>query len=199
MSLLILVRHGESTWNSSDKITGQADIPLTNKGREQARLIGQELSSINIDKAYVSLLQRTVQTLDEIQDQLGSERIQTQKSSSLNERDYGDFTGELKKNIITAIGQDRYNTILRGWNTMAPNGESLEMVYNRVVPYFKKKILVDLEMGKNVLVVSHHHTLRALIKYIEIKTNDEISFVRINNSEAIIYNFDNKNKMFKRK
>jgi len=195
MSLLILVRHGESEWNASRKITGQADIALTDLGKEQARQVGKKLKDTGIDTAYTSELLRAVQTLSEIQSQR-QEIVPYSKSAALNERDFGAFTGRIKSDVAEEIGADVYARMFQSWDVAAPEGESLEMVYERVVPYFKDVILKELQNGKNVLVVAHHHTLRTLVKYLEAMSSDEVASLKLKNAEAITYDFDPESIVF---
>jgi 2,3-bisphosphoglycerate-dependent phosphoglycerate mutase len=195
MSLLILVRHGESEWNASHQITGQANIALTELGKEQARQVGRKLKNTDIDMAYSSELQRALETLSEVQSQR-NQAIPYSKSAALNERDFGTFTGRVKSEILEEIGADAYATILQSWDIAAPEGESLEMVYERVVPYFESAILKELRSGKNILVVFHHHALRTLVKYIEGLSNDELAHLKLKNADVIVYSFNPKTKAF---
>jgi len=195
MSLLILVRHGESEWNASHQITGQADIALTDLGKEQARQVGRKLKSTGVDTAYTSGLQRAIETLHEIQTQR-NKAVPHSKSMALNERDFGTFTGRVKSEILEEIGAGAYATILQRWDIPAPEGESLEMVYERVVPYFESAVLKELQSGKNVLVVSHHHALRTLVKYIEDLSNDELARLKLKNADAVIYDFNPETSVF---
>src|SRR6266545_4302751 len=148
MSLLILVRHGESEWNASNKITGQANIALTDAGKLQARQVGQELKAINVDIAYISELRRAAETLSEIQEQRQTP-MPHKKHVALNERDFGALTGRIKSDVMEEIGADTYAQILQSWETVAPEGESLEMVYGRVIPYFEREIIEDLRKNRN--------------------------------------------------
>jgi 2,3-bisphosphoglycerate-dependent phosphoglycerate mutase len=154
---------------------------------------------MHIDKAYISELRRTTETLSEIQACRGiKESIPFVRSASLNERSFGTLTGKNKSDVITKMGADAYSKMLKGWNVQAPDGESLEMVYDRVIPYFKQIILKDLQNNKDILVVSHHQTLRSLIKYFENISHDEIADVKIGNAEAIIYSFDSKSEALRK-
>lgn len=198
--MLILVRHGESKWNALEKITGQADVALTDTGKRQAQEIGDTLQNIHIDKAYVSELQRTAETLSEIQacrDIKSS--IPFSRSAVLNERSFGTITGKNKRDVMTDMGTDAYTQMLKSWNVKAPQGESLEMVYERVIPFFEKTILKDLLKGSNVLVVSHHQVLRCLIMYFEDIPYTKITTVKLENAEAVRYDFDLKTREFSRR
>lgn len=195
MSLLILVRHGESEWNASKRITGQADVGLTEEGKRQAQQVGQKLRAINIDVAYTSQLRRAVETLSEIQGQLQTP-VAHKKHKVLNERNFGALTGRIKSEVIDEIGADSYATILQSWDITAPEGESLKAVYERVVPYLENELIEALRQHKNVLIVSHHHTLRTLVKRLEALSNDEVVRLKLNNADAIIYDFNPEKNVF---
>jgi 2,3-bisphosphoglycerate-dependent phosphoglycerate mutase len=195
MSILILVRHGESEWNASEKLTGQADVLLTEVGKKQAEEVGDRLRDLHIDIAYISELIRTTETLVAIQARRNTKNLlPIVRSAALNERSFGTLTGEKKSDVIASMGAEAYTKMLKGWDVSAPEGESLEMVYERVIPYFKRVILKDLRDGKNILVVSHHQSLRSLIKYFENISHDEIADIKLGNAEAIIYSFNPSNE-----
>ena len=199
MSMLILVRHGESEWNASEKLTGQADVALTDEGIKQAREIGLRLQDMQIDKAYISELGRTLETFFAIQ---GTNKLKgktlIKKVSALNERSFGSLTGRKKNDVIEEMGVAAYTKMLKGWDVSAPDGESLEMVFDRVVPFFRDVVLADLQNGDNVLIVSHHQVLRALIKYLERISHEEIADIKLGNAEVIIYNFDSMNERLRK-
>jgi 2,3-bisphosphoglycerate-dependent phosphoglycerate mutase len=195
MSILILVRHGESEWNASEKLTGQADVLLTEVGKKQAEEVGDRLRDLHIDIAYISELIRTTETLVAIQARRNTKNLlPIVRSAALNERSFGTLTGEKKSDVIASMCAEAYTKMLKGWDVSAPEGESLEMVYERVIPYFKRVILKDLRDGKNILVVSHHQSLRSLIKYFENISHDEIADIKLGNAEAIIYSFNPSNE-----
>src|SRR3989344_1645460 len=164
MSKLILIRHGESEWNAKGLWTGLTDISLSEKGRKEAALAGKSLKDIKIDLAFISVLKRAKETLDEIKKTLNINSLPTIENKALNEKDYGDFTGKNKWEIKKEFGDEMFRQIRRGWAYQIPNGESLRDVYNRTVPYYQKEILPKLMEGKNVLIVAHGNSLRALIK-----------------------------------
>lgn len=137
MAYLVLLRHGQSEWNALGKWTGQVDIPLTEKGREEARKAGVHLRDLPLDVAYTSELSRAYQTLDEIKNTLGLHDLATRKHAALNERDYGDYTGKNKWEIAKEIGEEKFMKLRRSWDYPVVNGESLKDVYARVLPYYK--------------------------------------------------------------
>lgn len=189
MANLILVRHGQSTWNAADTWTGLTDISLDGKGREQAKKAAQLLKGYTIDFAFTSGLRRAQQTLDEIKEKLHI-NPSTTANSALNERDYGDFTGKNKLEVEKEYGQAQYHAWRRGWNMPIPNGETLKDVYERVVPYYKKLILPKIKEGKNILICAHGNSLRALVKYLENITDSDISGIELKTGEIYIYQMD---------
>lgn len=190
MANLILVRHGESKWNAKGIWTGLTDIPLNSQGIKEARKAGELLKDIKIDIAYTSVLIRAKQTLDEIKNVLKLS-LQTFENKALNERDYGELTGKDKWEIEKEYGEEKFFKIRRGWNFPIPKGETLKDVYNRVVPYYQKEILPKLKMGKNILIVAHGNSLRALVKYLENITDEDISHLELATGELYVYKIDN--------
>lgn len=178
MSQLILVRHGESEWNLRGIWTGLTDIGLSEKGKEQARLVGEKLKGFPIDLAFTSVLIRAKQTLSEIKSVLGLD-IPTVEDKALNERDYGIYAGKNKWEIQKEVGEEQFRNIRRGWDVSIENGESLKDVYNRVVPYFQATILPKLKERKNVLIVAHGNALRALVKYLDSISDEDIKDLEI--------------------
>jgi len=189
MANLILVRHGESEWNKLGVWTGLTDIPLSERGIEESAAAGEKLKSFVINLCYISSLRRSRQTLDEIK-KITGQNFPTFENKALDERDYGIYTGQNKWEIKKVIGEDQFRKLRRGWNTGIPKGETLEDVYNRVVPYYKMQILPDLRSGKNVLVVAHGNSLRALVKYLENISNEGIEKLEIATGEIYIYSID---------
>lgn len=189
MSYLILVRHGESLWNKKGLWTGFTNIALSEKGKEEARTAAQKLKGFPIDLAYTSVLLRAKQTLDEIKAVLNLD-LPTFESAALNERDYGIFTGKNKWEIQKEVGDGEFQKIRRGWDVPIQNGESLKDVYNRAVPYYTAEILPKLKDGKNVLIVAHGNSLRALAKYLENISDEDVEKLEIATGEIYIYKID---------
>lgn len=192
MAYLILVRHGESEWNAKGIWTGLTDIGLSEKGREEAQLVAKALKAIKIDIAYTSVLKRSTQTLDEIIRILPSPIPRTIQNKALNERDYGEFTGKNKWEIKKKYGEGKFNKIRRGWNYPIKDGETLKDVYNRVVPYYQSDILPKLQEGKNVLIVAHGNSLRALVKYLENISDKAVENLEIATGEIYVYKINDK-------
>ena len=194
MSYLVLVRHGKSEWNEKGLWTGWRDIPLAPKGVEEAQSTGEQLKDILFDYAYTSALMRAQQTLAEIL------RVLTQtppitNSQALNERDYGDYTEKNKWDIQKELGEEEFQKIRRSWDYPPPNGESLKMVYERVIPYFESEILPHLKQDKNVIIAAHGNSLRALVKYLENMSEDDIATLEIGTGEAYVYDIDKNGKV----
>jgi 2,3-bisphosphoglycerate-dependent phosphoglycerate mutase len=189
MAKLILIRHGESEWNKAGLWTGLTDIGLSEKGKEEARLAGEKLKGISIDFAFTSVLLRAKQTLDEIKGVLGID-VPTVEDQALNERNYGIYTGKNKWGIKKEVGDEQFKKIRRGWDVSIENGESLKDVYNRVAPYYQAEILPKLKENKNILVSAHGNSLRALVKYLENLSDNDIENLEIATGEVYIYVLD---------
>jgi 2,3-bisphosphoglycerate-dependent phosphoglycerate mutase len=198
MAKLILVRHGESEWNQKGLWTGLTDIGLTEKGREQARIAGEKLKEISIDLTYTSVLLRAKQTLDEIKSILGI-NVPTFENKALNERDYGIYTGKNKWEIKKEVGDEQFQEIRRGWDSLIKNGENLKGVYNRVIPYYQAEILPKLKEGKNILIVAHGNSLRALTKYLENINDEDIPKLEIEVSEVDVFEVDSNGNVSSKK
>lgn len=194
MAYLILVRHGVTDWNVAGRWHGLTDIPLNDEGRKQAREAARLLSGMKVDSVYTSVLSRVTQTYDEICSNLGLVCPFT-AHPALNERDYGIYTGKNKWEVEKQLGHEEFIKLRRNWNQPIPQGESLKDVYGRVVPYYKENILAELKQGKNVLMVSSGNTLRALIKYLENVSDEDIARLELNFGEIIIFQIDQKGKV----
>jgi 2,3-bisphosphoglycerate-dependent phosphoglycerate mutase len=194
MPTLILVRHGESTWNFENKFTGEVDVDLTPLGEQEARLAGTFLKYYKIDIAYTSELKRAIHTLQIILKETGM-HIPVIRSCALNERNYGDLQGMNKIETEKKYSVDRVKIWRRSYDTAPPNGESLKNTYDRVVPYYKASIEPQLKANKNVLIVGHGNALRALMMYLDNFSTTEISEVNIQTGIPRIYKFTPKLKL----
>lgn len=195
MAYLVLARHGQSEWNALSKWTGRTDVGLTEEGKNQARHAAVNLQDIELHKAYTSELSRAQQTLDIIKQELRLSSLQATVSESLNERDYGVYEGMTTTEVIEEIGHDEFAKLRRRWDQHVPEGETLKEVYERVIPYYEKHILTDLKNGKNVIIVAHGNTLRALIKYLDQVSDNEVDKLEINTAELHIYEVDEADKV----
>lgn len=195
MAYLALVRHGESEWNAKSLWTGWADPSLSEKGKEQARDAAEKLKDIHFDFAYTSVLKRAQQTYKEIQKIIGQQELQPIADKALNERDYGDMTGKNKWEVKEQIGEEEFMKIRRAWDYPPPNGESLKMVYERVLPYYEKEILPKLKEGKNVIIAAHGNSLRALIKFLDNISDEDIHKLEMVTGGVYVYQIDESGKV----
>lgn len=190
MAYLVLVRHGKSQWNKDGLWTGWTDIPLAPEGVEEAKRAGEALIHIGFDLAYTSDLIRAQQTLDEILKVIHQENIPVIQAPEIKERNYGDYTKKNKWELKAEKGEDEFQKIRRAWDYPPPNGESLKMVYERVIPYYEHEILPKLKDGKNVLVAAHGNSLRALVKYLDHISDTDIESLEFGLGEAYVYDID---------
>ena len=197
---LILIRHQESEWNKVGRWTGRRDIHLTEKGFERSNKVDLYIKDLNIsiDNAYASMEVRTIETLSCVLNTCELYNIPTKHAAELNERDYGDYTGNNKWEMEKQLGEEDFIKIRRSWDYIPPNGESLEMVYNRVIPYYKNEILPLINKGKNILIVAHGNSLRSLLKYIEDISNEDIADIEFSFDEILIFNVNQNGKKEKK-
>lgn len=184
---LILIRHTQSEWNEKGIWTGTRDAKLTAKGFEDARLLGNIIRDIRIDHAYASMQIRTMETLSSLLGMMQQPTVSISQNEALNERDYGDYTGKNKHDMKALLGDEMFDHVRRGWNVPIPNGETLENVYNRIVPYYQNDIFPRIKQGENVLVVSHGNALRAFMKYIENISDQDIESREMMFGGALVY------------
>lgn len=186
---LLLARHAESEWNATGQWTGITDVHLSAKGFHESALFGQALEKLGlpVDIAYCSEQIRTRETLEGMLNASRQFDIDIVTNSALNERDYGEYTGKNKWEMKDLLGEEAFNRIRRGWDEPIPGGETLKMVYERAVPFYKETILPLLMQGKNVLIVAHGNSIRALMKYIEAISDEDISNLEMVFGEIIVY------------
>lgn len=192
MGTLILMRHAKSDWNAKGLWTGWTDVPLSEDGRAQAAETAEQLRGTALDAAFTSDLVRCTETLDIILKSLGREDLPITISTAIKERNYGIFTGKNKWEIKEEIGEEKFQRIRRSWDEPIPEGETLKDVYARAVPYLEKEILPMVAAGKTVLLVSSGNALRALVKYLERLSDEQIADVEIGVGEAHLYSIDEK-------
>ncbi|KKG31384.1 MAG: histidine phosphatase family protein [Methanosarcina mazei] len=215
---LILVRHGEPGLKPGERLSGWIDIPLSRKGIEEALECSKALENIEIDIAFASDLVRTQETLFIIlsgqkktgvvvheqtdtkvipekldwysyPEKLGEDLIPVYTTPALNERYYGKLQGRKKQKMEEKYGTEQVANWRWNFEPGPPEGESLKAVYERTVPYFRKKVMPALEGGKNVLICAHQSSLRALVKYIEDISDKDIREVKLSTGELAIYHF----------
>ena len=187
---LILVRHGQSEWNAKNLFTGWKDPGLTQKGIEEAKKAGYQLNKLGLkfDIMHTSALMRAQLTGQIILDELEQGNLETIENQALNERDYGELTGLNKDEARENFGVDQVQIWRRSYDIPPPGGESLKDTYNRVIPYFESEIL-PLMKDKNVLISAHGNSLRALVKYLDSISEEDIIKLEIATGEPIFYKF----------
>lgn len=187
---LMIVRHGESEWNALGKWTGHTDVHLSEKGYKEAALMGDLLKDIQIDYAYMSQQQRTRETLEGILDASGQYDVPYEVAAAINERDYGLYTGKNKWEMRDGVGEEQFQRIRRSWDEPIPEGETLKMVYERAVPFYKDHAVPRLARGENVLLVAHGNSIRSLVKYIESVSDEAIGDIEMIFGSALLYHVD---------
>ena len=222
---LVLIRHGESEWNKANLFTGWTDVELSEKGCAEAKEAGKTLkeAGYDFDVCYTSYLKRAIHTLNFALDEMDRAWLPVNKSWKLNERHYGALQGLNKSETAEKYGEAQVKIWRRSFNVAPPFleaddprnpalqeqyrgerdeklplGESLEDTIARVVPYFENVIAKDMKAGKRVLITAHGNSIRALVKYFENLTEDEILEVNIPTGVPLVYEFD-ENLKFVRK
>jgi len=140
MALLVLIRHGQSTWNKENRFTGWIDVPLAEEGVEEAKQVAKKIKDIHFDISYTSVLKRAIDTLEIILKE-NNWHIKIIKNKALNERMYGDLQGKNKDEIKKIYGEKQFLLWRRSYDVAPQNGESLKDTAARVIPFFQKHIL----------------------------------------------------------
>ncbi|KRN04359.1 2,3-diphosphoglycerate-dependent phosphoglycerate mutase [Holzapfeliella floricola] len=217
MAKLVFIRHGQSEWNLKNLFTGWEDVNLSEQGVEEAKAAGRKLkeAGIEFDQAYTSVLTRAIKTLHfalEESDQLWVPEV---KSWRLNERHYGALQGMDKKETADKYGEDQVHIWRRSYDTLPPllsaddegsaandrryadldprtipGGENLKVTLERAIPFWEDHIAKDLRAGKNVIVAAHGNSLRALTKYIENISDEDIMDVEMATGQPVVYDLD---------
>ena len=216
MIKLVIVRHGESLWNLENKFTGWTDVALSEKGIKEAHDAGKLLKSkkYKFDVAYTSLLKRAKDTLAYILEELNENNIEIKESYKLNERHYGALQGLNKDETRKKYGEEQVKLWRRSMFVKPPalsllderypgndskninkkdlpTTENLEDTIKRVIDYWNSDIKKDLLNNKNVIIVAHGNSLRALIKYLDKISNEDIMNIEIPTGKPICYELDN--------
>jgi len=214
---LVLLRHGQSTWNLENRFTGWTDVDLSEQGREEARHAGELLRAggFVFDVAYTSVLKRAIRTLWIVLDELDQMWLPVERSWRLNERHYGALQGLNKKETAVQYGQDqvhlwrrayavrppalnsddprhpdfdpRYAHLLAGER---PSAESLHDTLERVLPYWHETVAPRIAHGDRVLIAAHGNSLRALIKYLDNISDEDIPDLNIPTGFPLVYELD---------
>ena len=220
MSLLILTRHGQSTWNLEKKFTGWVDVDLTDQGKLEAKKAGELIKKNNIliDLYYSSLQLRANNTLKLIQEVLKDQK-EFKRAWQLNERHYGSLTGLNKEEMKHKIGEDKVYQFRRSWDLRPdsldknnpyhplnienyknvpkeniPDTESLKDTYDRVVKYYKEEIEKYIS-NNNILISAHGNSIRALCKYLFKLNNEQISQLEIPTGNPLLVSINNDKKI----
>ncbi len=214
---LILLRHGESQWNALNLFTGWVDVDLSEKGVLEAKRGGELLKEKNLipNSLHTSVLNRAIKTSELALESAGIKEIPTKRSWRLNERHYGALQGLNKKDTLEKYGEEQFMLWRRSYDVppppIDPNDkyaqnndpkykdmqksdipltECLKDVVKRVIPYWKESIVPELESGKTVLVVAHGNSLRALIKYLENISDENIAKLNLPTGIPLLYRLD---------
>ncbi|MCR5443089.1 MAG: 2,3-diphosphoglycerate-dependent phosphoglycerate mutase [Sphaerochaetaceae bacterium] len=225
MMKLVLVRHGESEWNKLNLFTGWTDVDLSEKGHEEAAAAGRLLKAegYDFDVCYTSYLKRAIHTLNHILDEMDRVWLPVTKTWKLNERHYGALQGLNKSETAEKYGEDQVKIWRRSFDVKPPKleetddrnpanqaiyasvnpkelplTESLETTIERVVPYFENVIKKDMKAGKRVIIAAHGNSLRALVKYFDNMSKDEILGVNIPTGVPLVYEFDDNFKVIRK-
>ena len=189
MALLVLIRHGESQWNLENRFTGWVDVPLTDKGRDEAHRAGEKIRDIHFDVAYTSVLKRAIETLDIVMQVIGQQDIPIAYDQALNERHYGDLQGLNKAETAEKFGKEQGHIWRRSYDVAPPGGESLKDTAARTLPYFEAHILPDLRAGKNVLVSAHGNSLRSIVMQLDKLSKQAVMELNLATGVPIVYEF----------
>ncbi len=187
MAKLLIFRHGQSLWNLENKFTGWVDVDLSEKGIQEAKEAGKKIKGMLFDFAYSSALIRAQKTLQLALESAGHPAITPVYHQALNERMYGDLQGLDKTETAKKYGDEQVKIWRRSYDIAPPNGESLKDTAARVIPYFISEIKPKLKAGKNVLVVAHGNSLRALIMHLEKMTPEQILEFEIGTAQPRLY------------
>jgi 2,3-bisphosphoglycerate-dependent phosphoglycerate mutase len=214
---LVLVRHGQSTWNLENRFTGWTDVDLTDQGMSEAKSGGKLLNEggYEFDIAYTSVLKRAIKTLWIIQEEMGIEWLPVIRAWQLNERHYGSLQGLNKSEMAEKFGEAQVKIWRRSYDVPPPAlelddqrhprfdrryaglkaeelpaTESLKITLDRVLPYWHSDIAPMIKSGKRVLIAAHGNSLRAMVKYLDNISESEITELNIPTGIPLVYELD---------
>ncbi len=218
MKQLVLIRHGESEWNKLNLFTGWTDVELSDKGREEAANGGKLLKEggYDFDLCYTSYLKRAIHTLEIVLDNMDRNFLPVIKTWKLNERHYGALQGLNKAETAEKYGEAQVKVWRRSFDvappalkeddkrnpaldphyrdvedkSVLPLCESLKTTIERVVPFYESEVVPQIKAGKRILIAAHGNSLRALVKYLDKMSDDEIVNVNIPTGVPLVYTFD---------
>jgi 2,3-bisphosphoglycerate-dependent phosphoglycerate mutase len=219
MYKVVLLRHGESDWNRENRFTGWTDVDLSELGQKEARAAGQLLKKegYTFDQAYTSVLKRAIRTLNLALDEMGLLWIPVQRSWRLNERHYGALQGLNKAETAAKFGDDQVKVWRRSYDipppplektderfpafdpryadvprAALPATECLKDTVARFVPYWQDVIAPSVKAGKKVIIAAHGNSLRALVKYLDGISDQDIVELNIPTGIPLVYELDDK-------
>jgi 2,3-bisphosphoglycerate-dependent phosphoglycerate mutase len=214
MHKLVLIRHGESLWNKENRFTGWKDVDLSPKGVEEAHEAGKLLKAEGFvfDEAYTSVLKRAIRTLWIILDEMDLMWIPETKSWLLNERHYGALQGLNKAETAAQYGEEQVLIWRRSYDIPPglleetderwlgkdpryssieadkfPRAEALKQTVERVVPYFQTEIIPEIAAGKRILIAAHGNSIRALVKYLDSISDNDIVRYNVPTGIPLVY------------
>jgi 2,3-bisphosphoglycerate-dependent phosphoglycerate mutase len=213
---LVLLRHGESTWNAKNLFTGWVDVPLSEKGETEARRGGELMAEENLlpDVVHTSVLRRAISTANMALDVADRHWIPVHRSWRLNERHYGALQGKDKKQTLEEFGEEQFMTWRRSYDTPPPEidldaewsqhgdpryadlgdgmprTECLKDVVQRMLPYWENEVVPDLRAGRTVLLAAHGNSLRALVKELDDISDEDIPGLNIPTGIPLVYELD---------
>ena len=225
MHKLVLLRHGESTWNKENRFTGWTDVDLTEQGRQEAKAAGQVLKKdgYSFDLAYCSVMKRALRTLWIVLDELDELWIPVEKTWRLNERHYGGLQGLNKSETAAQYGEDQVLVWRRSYDIPPPPLEKSDERYpghdpryrdvpaadlplteclkdtvDRFLPYWHEVIAPQVKAGKKVVIAAHGNSLRALVKYLDDLSEEEVLKLNIPTGIPLVYELDDQLQPIKR-
>jgi 2,3-bisphosphoglycerate-dependent phosphoglycerate mutase len=214
MPSLVLIRHGQSSWNLENRFTGWWDVDVTEKGAGEARAAGQLMKAkgLDFDTCFTSLQKRAIKTLNLALEEMDRLWLPVEKDWRLNERHYGGLTGLNKAETAAKHGDEQVHIWRRAFDIppppmeagsefdlsqdrryagiAIPQNESLKDTIARVLPYWESRIVPELKAGKRVLISAHGNSLRALVKHLSGISDDEITSLEIPTGQPIVYELD---------
>jgi 2,3-bisphosphoglycerate-dependent phosphoglycerate mutase len=190
MTTVVLLRHGESQWNLENRFTGWVDVPLSEKGVEEAKSAGEKLKGYVFDHAFTSVLKRANDTLNIVLDITGQKSIPVDYDQALNERHYGDLQGLNKAETAKKYGDAQVKLWRRSFDVQPPNGESLKNTLERVLPYWDAKILPCVKKGERLIIAAHGNSLRSLVMHLDNLSREAVLELNIPTGVPLVYEFD---------
>ncbi|MCF8710093.1 2,3-diphosphoglycerate-dependent phosphoglycerate mutase [Rhizorhapis sp. SPR117] len=211
MPTLVLIRHGQSTWNLENRFTGWWDVDITEKGAEEARAAGRLMAEkgLDFDCCFTSVQTRAIKTLHLALEEMGRLWLPVEKDWRLNERHYGGLTGLDKAETAAKHGDEQVHIWRRSFDLpppplsagspfdlskdrryagiAIPNTESLKDTIARVLPYWESRIVPELKAGRRVLISAHGNSLRALVKHLSGISDADIPSLEIPTGQPIVY------------